>query len=282
MRTTAKESRLLKQGRNVRQGFTLLEVLLAAAIGVLLMGALYVAMQVQLDHAQAGRDAVEQSLLVRALLRRMSNDIAPSLGPALPNTALGATAGAGGGAATPASTSNATASSSSTISTAPVLNLQGDSGRLILWVSRISSDLSPTSTNQSVSSDLHRITYWLVGGNGGLARQEIKQATSDDALISTPPDIPDEASFVIAEEVQSVAFRYFDGTAWQDSWDGTQTDSTGASTGPPQAVEITVAILPPGSDSSAGDNSNLKTYRHVVAIPTANGTSPAPSTSTNQ
>jgi hypothetical protein len=133
-----------------------------------------------------------------------------------------------------------------------------------------------------VSSDLHRITYWLVGGNGGLARQEIKQATSDDALVSTPPDIPDEASFVIAEEVQSVAFRYFDGTAWQNSWDGTQTDSTGSSTGPPQAVEITVAILPPSSDSPAGDNSNLKTYRHVVAIPTANGTSPAPSTSTNQ
>src|SRR5438876_9299783 len=101
MRTTAKESRLLKQGRNVRQGFTLLEVLLAAAIRVLLMGALYVAMQVQLDHAQAGRDAVEQSLLVRALLRRMSNDIAPTLGPALPNTAVGATAGAVGGAATP-------------------------------------------------------------------------------------------------------------------------------------------------------------------------------------
>jgi prepilin-type N-terminal cleavage/methylation domain-containing protein len=284
MRIAAKESHLPRQGRTVRKAFTLLEVLLAAAIGALLMAALYVAMQVQLDHAQAGRDAVEQSLLVRALLRRMSNDIAPSLGPALPNNAAsGANAGAGGSASpsgsnssasstTATSTSNPTTSSTTT-STAPVLNLQGDSGRLILWVSRISSDLSPTSTNQSVSSDLHRITYWLVGGNGGLARQEIKQATSDDALISTPPDIPDEASFVIAEEVQSVAFRYFDGTAWQDSWDGTQTDSTGASIGPPQAVEITVAILPPSSDSLAGDNSNLKTYRHVVAIPTANGTS---------
>jgi len=60
-------------------------------------------------------------------------------------------------------------------STTPVLNLQGDSGRLILWVSRISADLSPTSTNQSVSSDLHRITYWLVRDGGGLARQEINK-----------------------------------------------------------------------------------------------------------
>src|SRR5882672_4173861 len=134
MRIPTRESHLPGQSRTVRKGFTLLEVLLAAAIGVLLMGALYVAMQVQLDHAQAGRDAVEQSLLVRALLRRMSNDIAPSLGPALPNTASGATAGAGGaggaaggtggaggaggGAAAPANTSTATTS------TTPVLNLR--------------------------------------------------------------------------------------------------------------------------------------------------------------
>jgi len=73
MRITTKESHLPGESRTVRQGFTLLEVLLAAAIGVLLMRLYYVAMQVQLDHAQAGRDAVEQSLLVRALLRRMSN-----------------------------------------------------------------------------------------------------------------------------------------------------------------------------------------------------------------
>jgi hypothetical protein len=175
----------------------------------------------------------------------------------------------------------------STSSATPVLNLQGDSGTLILWVSRITSDLSPTATNQSVSSDLHRITYWLAGGSGsplGLARQEIKQATSDDALNSTPPDNQDDDTYVIAEEVQSVTFRYFDGSSWQDSWDGTQTDATsGAPKGPPQAVEITVGILPPGSDASSVDNSNLRTYRHVVAIPTANGTSPAPTTtSTSQ
>src|SRR5216683_8261204 len=77
-----------------RKAFTLLEVLLSAAIGVLLMAALYVAMNVQLDHAQAGREAVEQSLLVRAVLRRMSNDITPSLAAELPASNTGA-AGAG-------------------------------------------------------------------------------------------------------------------------------------------------------------------------------------------
>src|SRR5262245_6371520 len=140
-----------------RKAFTLLEVLLSAAIGVLIMAALYVAMNVQLEHAQAGRDAVEQSLLVRALLRRMSNDIAPGVGPELPasNTA----APAAGGAATGGTTSSA-----------PIFSLQGDSDRLILWISRLSSDLNPLLTNQPVSSDVRRVTYWM-SSTGGLARQ---------------------------------------------------------------------------------------------------------------
>jgi prepilin-type N-terminal cleavage/methylation domain-containing protein len=286
-----------------RKAFTLLEVLLSAAIGVLLMAALYVAMNVQLDHAQAGRDAVEQSLLVRALFRRISNDVTPSLAAAAPaNFSSGGMASgggaAGGGSSTPpasgattptAAGSGAGAASSSTpnsgsltSSTAPVLNLQGDSERLILWVSRISSDLSPLLTNQPVASDLRRVVYWMAS-TGGLARQEIKLATSDDALVTVPPNIPDEANSVIAEEVQSVTFRYFDGTAWQDSWDGTQASSTSASPmGPPLAVEITLVIATPNSQSQIGDTANVKTYRHVVAIPTANGASSAPSSTTQQ
>jgi hypothetical protein len=240
------------------------------------MAALYVAMNVQLDHAQAGRDAVEQSLLVRAVLRRMSNDITPSLAAEVPASNTGA-AGAGGAAA---------AAGNTVSSNAPTFNLQGDSERMILWVSRISSDLSPLLTNQPVTSDIRRVTYWMAS-TGGLARQEIKLATSDDALVTVSPNIPDEANFVIAEEVQSATFRYFDGTAWQNSWDGTQASSTsgsqasstsGSPMGPPLAIEITLVVAIPNSQSQAGDNSNLKTYRHVVAIPTANGTSSAPST----
>lgn len=289
-----------------RKAFTLLEVLLSAAIGVLLMAALYVAMNVQLDHAQAGREAVEQSLLVRALLRRMSNDIAPSLAADPPaNYSSGRGSSGGGGASSAGGSSSATTASGATTtpatgsgtsttpssgstssSTVPVLNLQGESERLILWVSRISPDLSPLAASSTVTSDLHRVTYWLAGGDSaplGLARQEVKQATSDDALITVPPNIPDEATFVIAEEVQSVMFRFFDGSAWQDSWDGTQVTATnGTPIGPPQAVEITLVIANPNSQTQPGDSSNFKTYRHVVAIPTANGMTSAPSSTPQQ
>src|SRR5437870_1865697 len=62
-----------------RSAFTLLEMVLAAAIGMVLMGALHVAVDYQFRHAQAGRELVERNLLARALLNRMSHEIAQSL-----------------------------------------------------------------------------------------------------------------------------------------------------------------------------------------------------------
>jgi hypothetical protein len=302
-----------RRSKKGRKAFTLLEVLLSAAIGVLLLAALYVAMQVQLDHAQAGREAVEQSLLARAILRRMSNDITPNLpSPPPPVASTGGGMGAGGGGSaggvaavsnasgtnsttgntttgnnsSMTSSNNSTNSNSSAGSPVPVLNLQGDSEWMILWVSRISGDLSPLLTNQPVTSDLHQVTYWLAGGDSnplGLARQEIKQATNENSLATAPPNIPDEQNYVIAEEVQGVTFRYFDGTAWQNSWDGTQTSGTSTTPiGPPIAVEITLTVKIPGSQAQGQNdtenNPMVKTYRHVVAIPTANGATPSTGT----
>jgi hypothetical protein len=132
-----------------------------------------------------------------------------------------------------------------------------------------------TSANSAdalpIVSDVRRVSYWLAGnGDGGLARQELQLATSDDTS-NLPPNIADEASLVIAPEVKSLTFSYFDGTDWQDSWDGTQPGSDGVTPmGPPLAVAITIGIAPPGFDGSSGAAPKLKTFRHVVAIPTAN------------
>ena len=65
--------------------------------------------------------------------------------------------------------------------------------------------------------------------------------------------------------MKSLQFEYFDGQSWQDSWDGTQVGSDGVTPiGPPAAVAITIGLARPGTDE-------VKTYRHVVAIRTANG-----------
>src|SRR5437870_4202562 len=78
---TVEGRQLMMVGRGSRPAYTLLEILVASAVGVLLMGALYTAISVQLHHAQIGREIVEQSVLARSLLTRIDRDIRASLGP---------------------------------------------------------------------------------------------------------------------------------------------------------------------------------------------------------
>ncbi|TMQ33679.1 MAG: prepilin-type N-terminal cleavage/methylation domain-containing protein [Planctomycetota bacterium] len=299
-----------------RRGYTLLEILVASAIAVLLMSALYVAVELQLRHAQAGREVIEQSTLVRALMSRVSGDINSCIGPAMPASssssgqAAGTTAGAAtggtgatgstsssggasGSSASGSSSGGSTSSTSSSSSSVVVNNsvqvnlIQGDAGQLTLTVSQWPRELnlSPDAAAdvQPIVSDLRRITYWLAGGEGnalGLARQEMKLVTSDDASTLIPPNIPDEAAHVIAEEVKSLTFSYFDGSQWQDTWDSTQPGADGATPkGPPLAIAIVIGIPAPGAQRT--NNGNLKQYRHVVAIPSANGATQPNTTTTS-
>jgi prepilin-type N-terminal cleavage/methylation domain-containing protein len=272
-----------------RAGFTLLELLLATAIGALLMAGLYVAMDIQLRHAQAGRELIEQTTLVRALLNRITADISASAGPQLPtksptggssaggSTSQGTNPSSGSSTTTPASGSANPTNSPTSQGPAPFnQGVQGDGARLMLSISRVPRELnygyaSPSPDGQPGISDLRRVTYWLTAG--GLARQEVKHVTSDEEMNTVPPEVPDEAQFVIAEEVRSLQFSYFDGNAWQDSWDGTQPGPDGTTPmGPPLAVAVTIGIAQPGSAGRA--EPIIKTYRHVVAILAANGPNP--------
>ena len=106
------------------------------------------------------------------------------------------------------------------------------------------------------------------GGNavdGGLARQEIARVTADDDGSRLPPDIDNAEAFVLAPEVASMQFQFFDGAAWVDTWDGTMPGDDGATPiGPPRAVKVILGIR------SASNRDVIKNYQHVVAIQSAN------------
>ena len=283
-----------RRERPRRRAFTLLEVLLAAGIGVLLLAALYVAVDIQLRHTQSGRDVIERSTLARALVHRIASDVAPSVGPPSPTlyqTSSGQGSGGGsqggqsgaGTAAAGASSSGAasagtggTGSSGSSSSSTPtyVFTVQGDSSTLTVYVTRVPREVLTPAVMQGTdtppeTSDLRRVSYWLAGdGSLGLARQELLLVTSDDATTTPPAGIANEADYVIAPEVRSLSFSYWDGANWQDSWDGTTAGSDGVTPiGPPLAIAVVLGIVPPG----AGGDAAVKTYRHVIPITTANG-----------
>jgi hypothetical protein len=281
-----------------RTAFTLLEMLLATGVSVLLMAALYVAMDIQLKHAGVARDVVEQSALARALLDRIAVDIRHSTVQVAPTTLASSSSSpsSGGQSGTPGSSGNASAAaggqaaggfgagqqsstSPSSQSTAgmssPIefnLSLQGDVSRLKLAISRFPRELNYERAQPL--SDLRVVTYWMATDAGrpiGLARREMRQPTVDPSLTALPTSGSGDAAFVIAEEVKSISFRYFDGLAMKSTWDGTQTgDDLLTPTGPPVAVEVTLGFVFPNSEYP-NVQGKVQSYRRVVTIPSGDG-----------
>ncbi len=150
--------------------------------------------------------------------------------------------------------------------------------------SALTNDLSATAT----PSDIKRIA-WLVALNpstspdpnsidpvgdtmGGLYRREVDRAVSAYRQEPDTPAGPDEYTRLMAPEVVSLQFRYFDGTNWLSEW---QSSSVG---GYPLAVEITLLLDPDrtpdvAASPSRGDANvnleNMKHYRTVVHLPVA-------------
>jgi len=290
--------------RRKRPAYTLLEIVLALAIAVLLLAALYSAVGYQLRHAQGGRDVTSQTTLSRSVVNRIENDVVSSLALADParfrNQSMNAQSqqaqqsgqGASGGQATPGqatsgqSTSGKTSSgqatsgqtgSASTASSgmpptaqpadatddsngmpgqlgAVVLpsGVLGDSTSLTLYVSKVPGELYGTRSGDAgqLVSDIRKIQYWLADGGQGLCRQEVRVATAEDALTTAPP-AGDVNTYLLAPEVKAIEYRYFDGSAWQDSWDSTTLGDDGVTPlGSPRAIEVRVGVLPPGGKTA--------------------------------
>lgn len=276
-----------------RSGFTLLELMLALGIGLLLLGGLYIAVDTQLRMSQSGRDLMEQSTLARSLLDRMANDISSSATLSDPGRFRRANQG-NAASTTPSTTStddtetdaDAEAEATDMVNELPVnlilpLGVKGESTQMHLYVTRVPREVFLTRrTDDQLAegapvSDIRRISYWLAGDLDvplGLARQEVTLATTDEAINLILPDFENESPFVIAPEVKSLTFEYFDGTGWLESWDSTLPGADGVTPiGPPRAIAITISLLRPGFTEDSPPEVALRQYRHVVAIVTANG-----------
>lgn len=272
-----------------RPAYTLLEVLLALSIAMLLLGGLYVSMDVQIRLAQAGRDRIEESALARAILTKIAADVSSALTPIRASEAATGTGGVAATSSTSSSTSSTSGTTTGTESTDPTTGttslttvipfnggVQGAIDQIVLFAHKIPGVGRLTPEMESApngGADIRRITYWLVP-DAGLARQVITRLSAEDEGTQLPPDVNEPQSFVIAKEVVGLEFQYFDGTGWTESWDGTTAGADGATPiGPPRAVAIILKVASPQNKE------RVKTFRHVVAIQAANA-QPATSTTT--
>jgi hypothetical protein len=293
-----------------RPAFTLGEVLVALSLSMILIGAVYSALDLYGTYSTAGRDDADRQQLVRVIVSRIDRDLRsavyrdppPATEDADSTSSTGGTTAAGSTAAgsTATGTSGSTDASSSSTSTSSTNlvtvtdpleqssgstpGLFGSANTLLVHSSRPSAEVAYLPFNEAAGSragDMLSVGYFVVGEGGGSLGSNVVAGTglarlAGDRLSMMFADEGGDSSALgsavelLAPEVNSLEFRYFDGVAWTTEWDSL------AMGGLPLCVEVQFAVTmsanrAPGGGGAGGNKRGPVTTRHrfVVAIPSA-------------
>jgi len=199
----------------LQRGFTLLELLLAVLVFSIVLGAIHVVFFSALKLRNKTADAIERSLPLQqtlAIIKRDLANLAPpggALSGALQSTPTLSTTGGSSGAMNRPSGPQFYTAVGIVDDTAPWSEIE-----------RVSFFLAP-ATNQTPGMDLYR----------SVARNllpALQDSTVDQFLMSG---------------VESIAFQYYDGNAWKDTWDSTQADTTtGLTNNLPRAIKLELQL----------------------------------------
>lgn len=266
---------------SVRTGYTLLEVVLSVALALILLAALYTAMDLELREADIGRELVQQATLSRAIIQKLGSDIIPALAPVVPVKASATTTTTDPLAALtdPTMTSDADAAAAEALQeSAPyIAGVVGEEKSITLFVAKTASGNPRQDGMVANPADIRRICIWMT--DNGLARQELTSVLSETTkAIKSGPDLTqgDEASYIFAEEVVDITFEYWDGASFSASWDGSVLGADNKTVlGPPLAVRVTLTLQLPTQNPNEPVQ---KTIRHTFALQAAPGPSSTNST----
>ena len=287
----------LSRGRSA--GFTLIEVLVAVSMALLLMTAVYSAIDMHWRYETAGELELQRGQVARAVYARLSIDIrSVQFSPPDPeNAELEDEEGADEEALADVETEELLQTQS--------LGVTGTSIRLTLHINKPVPprmfSLTGSGDDEFVllESEQRSVTWFLADLGGGeleglsasrfvddyaiaaagmlsnssaldgplgLARSEVDRlAGTIDASAENESALAEVAEF-LAPEINSLNFRYFDGIDWQDEWDS---QALGAI---PLAIEIIIGFVPPIPDDplqAVAPDAIPTTYRFVVALPVA-------------
>lgn len=295
-----------RQSRAARGGLTLLEVLLASALGIVLIGGIYAAIDQSWKMTASGKIELERQQIARAVMRRIELDLRAAMFSSAPSSsadetegliaaisAVSSATGATTGTTTSTSTSNSTSTStSSTTEEDPwqtSLGIRGTATELTIDLSHARHTSSLIQSLNPLATDLQTVEYGMGaissslaedGAPGGrlvrldadgmgLVRSQGERTSIRDSSEKTSASAVGAlpgTPQMLAPEIQTIQFRYFSGVAWQTEWDSVTME------GLPRAVEIVIVFEPPpvmGLMARAPVSARTDYYRMVVAIPTS-------------
>jgi type II secretory pathway pseudopilin PulG len=117
--------------------------------------------------------------------------------------------------------------------------------------------------SELISPEDQKTGFASLNSAGGLVRRELDRAANKWALDNGGASRLNITGELIASEVLSIEFSYFDGVLWQISWNSDQMQ------GLPLAIKASIAI---GNASSADDPSSInipnRIFTHIIHIPT--------------
>ena len=277
-----------------RAAFTLLEVLIALSLSLVLISAIYSAVSLHWRYEQVGRERIDRAQLSLAVLRLMSEDVGsvmftpPTSTTQEEEEAAEATPPTTPTTPTTPSPTEVTTTTTTTDSTQAALGIVGTADQLQLDISQPAREDfvpeesgTPSGTTLPATSDNVRVTWSLITPttaeandsgrrsltvNPALARQladrlrgvvEVEEDTHHNVALAD--------SSILAREVVSLQFRYYDGYSWVDEWDSVVKERL------PRAIEVTIGFIKPdykpaGSLNLPGQVTIIP-IKHVILVP---------------
>lgn len=282
-----------------RRAFSLIEVVVALALSVVLISAIYGAISLHWRYESLGRERIDRAQVSLAILRKMSEDVGsvmfsvPKVEESEDDTSTPTSS------TDTTSTTEETSTETETTNTAveaPVsLGVVGTADSLQLDVSQpqvqnfvtVVDPSAPSTTPLPIQSEMVRVTWALVRPkrsldpdatglqslivNPALARdvtdrlQESipEETTSGLSTVSTATEIPE--SSILAVEVVALQFRYYDGYSWVSEWDSTEKGRL------PRAVEVSMGFLnqeyKPAESLNLPGSASMTIIKHVIHVP---------------
>lgn len=271
----------LQPSPTARHGFTILEVTLAIGLTTLLMSAIYAAMSIYWTTATESYDEVERAQIARAILRDMARDIRSC-------TFVEKDTMNDEDAEDDEFEESMNPEDALAVYTDGLFGTDRD---LVLYINRPDRDAQYVSAQEFTlptdrSSDSIIVRYLLAeeGGGGlsgqvagdsgidhvddpvkGLARMEGDLTGLSNAIAVGDLNMQLLASKLIAAEVGSLRFEYFDGVDYVEEWDSTVQNAM------PNAIviELTLRTLPDGNakESQEDKPGYLPPTVHRLVVP---------------
>ena len=204
--------------RHPQRAFTLLELLLAVLVFSIVLGAIHVVFFSAFKLRNNTCDAVERSLPLQQALSIIKRDLANLVPPGGPLS--------GALQSTPTLTTTA-----SGVSMSNSVNRQ--SGPQFYTAVGIVDDNAPWG-------DIERVSYCLAPPTNNTPGMDLFRFVTRN-LLPVMQDVTEDQ--FLMSGVDAITFQYYDGTAWQDTWDSTQVNSvTGLTNNLPSAIKLELQL----------------------------------------